>query len=217
MQTIAVPPFWPPSTQGLKLLTPSGPGIRLRAKAEVLYASPSFSFIVLQCQKVGREGKWSASCEPRYAFRRLVERTMPGYFDMFSCRYGVDNLLTECRQILDLAFVAANWRYTQLVQKQFYRCGVDTWPPIEAWWMAKLAALRPSPTQVSSTAASSSSASPASSHVAKFGQGASSSSAAPASSQAAESRHAAVPTVTPGPAAGPVVPDSCACAALPGE
>jgi hypothetical protein len=68
----------------------------------------------------------------------LVERTMPGYFDLFGSRYGVDNLLAECRSIVDLAFVAANWRYTVLVQQQFYRSGLAEWPPVEDWWTSKL-------------------------------------------------------------------------------
>ena len=63
---------------------------------------------------------------------------MPGYFDLFGGRYSVDNLLAECRSIVDLAFVASNWRYTLLVGQKFYRCGLAEWPPVEAWWTSKL-------------------------------------------------------------------------------
>ena len=63
---------------------------------------------------------------------------MPGYFDLLGGRYGIDNLLAECRSILDLAFVAANWRYTKLVDQRCYRCGLAAWPPVEAWWTSKL-------------------------------------------------------------------------------
>ena len=63
---------------------------------------------------------------------------MPGYFDALGCGYGVDNLLAECRSILDLAFVAAKWRYTHLVGQKFYRCGLAEWPPVDAWWTSKL-------------------------------------------------------------------------------
>ena len=63
---------------------------------------------------------------------------MPNYFDLFGGRYGVDNLFVECRNILDLAFVAANWRYTLLVGHVYYRSGLAEWPPVEAWWTSKL-------------------------------------------------------------------------------
>ena len=63
---------------------------------------------------------------------------MPNYFDLFGGRYGVDNLFAECRNILDLAFVAANWRYTLLVGHVYYRSGLAEWPPVEAWWTSKL-------------------------------------------------------------------------------
>jgi len=140
MQQIDVPRFWAPTTSGLRQVTAGGAVIRLRAKSEVLHASPEFTWALLGHQKYGSEGKWSANKEPRYAFRLLVERTMPGYFDVLGCRYGVDNLLAECRCILDLAFVAAAWRYTKLVGKQFFRCGLAEWPPCEPWWIAKLGA-----------------------------------------------------------------------------
>ena len=58
---------------------------------------------------------------------------MPGYFHALGCRYGVDTLLAECRNILDLAFVSANWRYTSLIKLKFYRCGLAAWPPDPAW------------------------------------------------------------------------------------
>ena len=54
---------------------------------------------------------------------------MPGYRSVLGVRYGVDNLLVECRQSLDLAFLAANWRYTKVVEKKFYRLGLNDWPP----------------------------------------------------------------------------------------
>jgi hypothetical protein len=46
----------------------------------------------------------------------------------------VDNLLAEFHHILDLAFVAANWRYTMIVGKKYYRCGLAVWPPTESKW-----------------------------------------------------------------------------------
>ena len=64
---------------------------------------------------------------------------MPGYFDVLGGRYSTDNLLAECRNILDLAFVTANWRYTCLVNEKYYRAGLAGWPCREAWWASKLA------------------------------------------------------------------------------
>ena len=139
LQKIDVPRFWSPTTSGMRKLTAEGAGVRLRAKGEVLYASPEFTWVLLGRQKYGQEGKWSAHSEPRYAFRRLVERTMPGYYDVLGGRYFVDNLLAECQNILDLAFVAANWRYTRIVEQKFYRFGLAEWPCREAWWVSKLA------------------------------------------------------------------------------
>jgi hypothetical protein len=46
----------------------------------------------------------------------------------------VDNLFAEFNHILDLAFVAANWRYTLIVGKKYYRCGLAVWPPTESKW-----------------------------------------------------------------------------------
>ena len=63
---------------------------------------------------------------------------MPGYFDVLSCRYGVDNLFAEYHHILDLAFVAANWRYTMIVTKNVYRCGIAEWPPTDSKWSGAL-------------------------------------------------------------------------------
>ena len=134
LQKLDVPRFWAPSITGLKQLMPEGHTVRLRAKSEVLYASPDFCWVLFGKGSHGKEGKWTAENEPRYAFRRLVERLMPGYFDALSGRYGVDNLLAECHQILDLAFVAATWRYTMIVNKKYYRCGLAEWPPTASKW-----------------------------------------------------------------------------------
>jgi len=139
LQKQEVPRFWSPSITGLKQLTPDGHTLRLRAKSEVLYASPEFCWALFGKGSYGKEGKWTVENEPRYAFRRLVEKLMPGYFDVLSCRYGVDNLLAECHHILDLAFVAANWRYTMIVDKKYYRCGLAVWPPTDSRWNNELA------------------------------------------------------------------------------
>ena len=68
-----------------------------------------------------------------FFFYKVVEKSTPGYFDVLGGRYGVDTLLAESRNILDLAYVSANWRYTALIKQQYYRCGLAAWPPDPAW------------------------------------------------------------------------------------
>ena len=115
---------------------------RLRDKSEVLYASPEFTWVLFGRRAFGREGEWTPTREPRFMFRQLIERTMPGYFDVLGHRYGVDNLLAEFHQHLDLAFCAANWRYTSVIEVKYYRYGLVEWPPQGDWWKLKLRALR---------------------------------------------------------------------------
>ena len=101
LQKIDVPRFWSPTTSGMRQLVAEGARVRLRAKSEILYASPEFTWVLFGRQKYGQEGKWTAHSEPRYLFRRLVEQTKPGYSDVLGGRYGTDSLLAECRGILD--------------------------------------------------------------------------------------------------------------------
>ena len=143
MQLHEVPRFWKPTVVQLANLRPGGPhggSRRLRAKEEQLYCSAEFSWVLFGKQDYGSEGKWCLGNEPRYAFRMLVERLMPGYFDVLGARYSVDNLLAECHCILDLAFLAAAWRYTHVVEQKNYRCGLSQWPPEQDWWLARLEA-----------------------------------------------------------------------------
>ena len=46
---------------------------------------------------------------------------------------GTIAIIVEADRILDLAFVAAVWRYTQVIGKERYRAGIDSWPPREDW------------------------------------------------------------------------------------
>ena len=121
LTSLAIPRFWNPTTSGLiNLACPAG--TRLRAKQVPVYASPEFTWVLF-----GRKQRLDDN--PKIAFANLVERLMPGYRSVLGVRYGVDNLLVECRQSLDLAFLAANWRYTKVVEKNFYRLGLNDWPP----------------------------------------------------------------------------------------
>ena len=61
------------------------------------------------------------------------EKTMPGYTAVLSGRYGVDSLLAESYNILDLAYVGAQWRYTAVIRLKYYRCGLASWPPDPRW------------------------------------------------------------------------------------
>ena len=134
MQRIDVPRFWSLTTAGLQQLSGQGGRCRLQAKCEILYASCDFCWELFGApKKNGKEHMWEARYEPRYAFYKVVEKSMPGYFDVLGGRYGVDTLLAESRNILDLAYVSANWRYTGLIKQQYYRCGLAAWPPDPAW------------------------------------------------------------------------------------
>ena len=134
MQRIDVPRLWSPTTAGLQQLDGQNGVLRLRAKSEILWASCDFCWELFGPPKAkGKERVWDARYEPRYAFYKLVEKTMPGYFHVLGCRYGLDTLFSECRNILDLAYVSANIRYTALIQVKFYRCGLAAWPPDPAW------------------------------------------------------------------------------------
>ena len=121
----SVPVFWPPSCVGLEKVTvPMSLG--LRAKREVLWASPAFAWALF--------GKTRAlTDDPKRALRKLMERLMPQYFTVLGSRYGVEGLLAEANRVLDLAFMAANWRYTKIIGVEAYRSGLHKWPPIHAW------------------------------------------------------------------------------------
>ena len=125
LQDLPVPRFWPPSTRGLRQVT-DATRHRLRGKQEVLFASPDFCWVLF-----GRSQ--SKQDDPKHAFRKLVERLMPEYFAVFNARYGVDNLIVESFRVLDLAFVVANWRYTQVIGPTMYRMGLSSWPPGDEW------------------------------------------------------------------------------------
>ena len=72
--------------------------------------------------------------------RKLIARTMPGCFDVQGHRYGVDNLPAEFGQHLDLAYLAANWRYTAVIEPKLYCYGLAEWPLQDDWWMQRLRA-----------------------------------------------------------------------------
>lgn len=135
LHRLEVPRFWNPTTVGLLDLTPPPRvGKRLRAKTEGGWASPDFSWVLFG--RAGRAGHTGPD-DPPHALRRLIERTMPGYFDVLGARYGVPAMLAECMGIMDLAFVAANYRFTQVVEAKMYRAGLVEWPPDPAWLAAK--------------------------------------------------------------------------------
>ena len=116
-----VPRFWPPGTACLIQVSNVTPN-RLRGKQEVLWASPDFAWMLF--------GKAQTKADdPRHAFRTLVARLMPEYFAVLSARYGVEGLIVEARRVLDYAFLAANYRYTQVVGSDMYRMGLSVWPP----------------------------------------------------------------------------------------
>ena len=69
--------------------------------------------------------------DPKWALRKLIDRLMPGYFELLGSRYGMPSLLAEADNSLDLVFLAANWRYTSLIRGKYYRAGLQEWPPTD--------------------------------------------------------------------------------------
>ena len=133
LAAIDIPVFWAPDTSGLRRLQAAR---HLAAptrgqKQEVLWASPHFAWELFGHAQRKEE-------DPRHAFRLLVQRLMPEYFTVLSARHGMDALLAESHQILDLAFMAASWRYTQIVGATVYRMGLSAWPPPEGWFQSEV-------------------------------------------------------------------------------
>ena len=106
---------------------------RRGTKLADVHASPALCDLLFKSGIIGGQ-------EPKYAFRRLVEKLCPMYFDLFHVRYGLETLLTDSCHNLDRAFVAAVWRYTHVVGKEQYRFGVDAWPPPADWSTGLMAA-----------------------------------------------------------------------------
>ena len=122
-EPIALPNFWTHKTAGFQnLSTVSHLCTRLRAKTEMLWASPDFAWACFG-------GSIKKQDDPKWALRKLIDLLMPGYFELFGSRYGMPNLIAEAQNSLDLAFLAANWRYTHVVKVKYYRCGLHEWPP----------------------------------------------------------------------------------------
>ena len=131
---VGVPMFWGESNVGLRNVTHVPHGKRRRGtQGADVHASPSLSDLLFKSGIIGGH-------EPKYAFKRLLQALCPMYFDLFHVRYGMETLLTDSRHNLDLAFVAAVWRYTHVVGKEQYRFGVDAWPPPADWSTGLVAA-----------------------------------------------------------------------------
>ena len=92
---------------------------------------------------------------------------MPQYFIVLGARYGIEGLLAESNRVLDLAFMAANWRYTRVVGAEAYRSGLHSWPPVPGW---EEVSMRAEPMPAAAAAARGKTVSalpPASSHVSR--------------------------------------------------
>ena len=123
-ELIVLPKLWTHMTVGLRGFSSVLPHSRLRAKTEMLWASPDFAWVCF-----GGSGK--KEDDPKWALRKLIELLMPGYFDLFGSRFGIPALMAETQNSFDLAFLHANWRYTQVVRSKYYRCGLHVWPPTD--------------------------------------------------------------------------------------
>ncbi len=134
---IPIPRFWTQSVANMRRVTARGVGTRLRTKDEVMYASADFCWSLTKRRSTG---SFDCCHEPRFMLHQLIERTLPGYFHVLGCRYNLDNLLAESRHIMDLAYVAAAWRYTHVLGGlKYFRCGLMAWPCMEEWWTSRAA------------------------------------------------------------------------------
>ena len=110
-EPIALPNFWTHKTSGLKNLSTVLPiAMRPKAKTDVMWASPDFCWACFG-------GSMKKQDDPKWALRKLIDRLMPGYFELLGSRYGMPSLLAEAQNSLDYAFLAANWRYTCAASK----------------------------------------------------------------------------------------------------
>ncbi|MCP4242166.1 MAG: hypothetical protein GY772_16545 [bacterium] len=135
---LAVPIFWLPSTKGMvevsQRLAKRPPGAPSQAP---IHASPDFAWTVFGKQpRQGADPLGASSQDARFAFRKSLQELLPGYMDVLGSRYGVKTLLLEAHHILDLAFLAAVYRYTTVLGCKFFRVGLGEWPP-EAGWLAE--------------------------------------------------------------------------------
>ena len=119
---LAVPTFWTHSIQGLQDVSSKPWGCQLKGKKQMLWASADFSAVLFGKSPEKRS-------DPKWALRKLFDHLMPGYFHVLGGRYNIDALLAESSQVLDLAFLSANWRFTRIVEQQMYRKGLAEWPP----------------------------------------------------------------------------------------
>ena len=122
-EPIALPNFWTHKTSGLKNLSTVLPiAMRPKAKTDVVWASPDFAWACFG-------GSMKKQDDPKWALRKLIDRLMPGYFELLGSRYGMPSLPAEAQNSLDSVFLAANWRYTRVIKTKYYRCGLHEWPP----------------------------------------------------------------------------------------
>jgi hypothetical protein len=145
-----IPHFWKGDRSGLRnVCNPVGASRRL-VKTSNLWASPAFCHSMFKGVEPGGN-------EAKFAFRKLVERLCPRFFDLFCARYGLETLIAEADRNLDLAFVAAVWRYTHIIRRERYRAGIDYWPPRDEWSRGVVAPLSIAPPAEGAAASSSSS------------------------------------------------------------
>ena len=124
-EPIEVPWFWTHKTAGLQTISTVLPiGMKLKGKPDALWASPDFAWACFGASTKKQD-------DPKWALRKLINSLMPGYFELLGSRYGMPRLLAEAENSLDLAFLAANWRYTSVIRGKYYRAGLQEWPPAD--------------------------------------------------------------------------------------
>ena len=65
-----------------------------------------------------------------HRFRAMLERCFPSYERLLGKRYPAHQLLQNCSNNADLAFVHAAWRYSAIVPAEAFPTGLRSWPPL---------------------------------------------------------------------------------------
>ena len=63
------------------------------------------------------------------AIENAVRQLMPGYNKIVAPRWTIQDTLAECRNDVDVAWLTMVWRYSKILGKSAYPCGLFQWPP----------------------------------------------------------------------------------------
>ena len=92
---------------------------------EPIYASESFSWEMWSHAMPSK-----AAALPR--MQQYVERTFPGYAKACGARFPIQDVMRDCFDNADVAFLTAAWLYSSVLSNDVFPCGLRQWPPPKA-------------------------------------------------------------------------------------